>query len=356
MSVETTIKQCSIVLTRGCNLRCNFCYVKNAGYEVNDYIDFDNLKKIVDFCCEAKVKFIFFTGGEPLTYHRLPEVLNYISTREHPITTAIATNGILLENMDLCKALIDNGLGYIDVSMKGKDPQEWREITGFDGTDAQSQAIRNLAFLPIDFTCSMVVSPENVHSVCETVQTAHDNGAKQFSFTFLIDNNGTEHGAAYLHMNDPIKLIDAFLSQADRLSAICDDWWIEYSFPMCVYTKKQIEQLRGRLATPCQVHLQNAVTFNTKMELLPCDMYFDKPLGQYGKDFSSYEEFLSLSKSDRYLTTIRKIRELPSPDCTFCEYYDRCRGGCPVLWKNYSFADLKAFQDSRTICSEKEQS
>lgn len=279
-------------------------------------------------------------------------ILNYINTREHPITTAIATNGVLLKNMDLCKALIDNGLGYIDVSMKGKDSQEWQEMTGFDGSEAQRQAICNLASLPIDFTCSMVVTPENVHSVCETVQIARHNGAKQFSFTFLIDNNGTcEPGDTYLQKNDPIKLIDDFLSQANRLSAICDDWWIEYSFPMCVYTKEQIKQLRGRLATPCQVHLQNAVIFSTKMELLPCDMYFDQPLGQYGKDFSSYKEFLSLTKSDRYLTTMSKIRKLPSPKCISCEYYDRCRGGCPVQWKNYSFGALKEFQNRHTVCS-----
>ena len=68
MPTEGIIKQCSIVLTRGCNLRCNFCYVKRAGYVEDDRIDYDDLKSIVDFCCEAKVKYIFFTGGEPLTY------------------------------------------------------------------------------------------------------------------------------------------------------------------------------------------------------------------------------------------------------------------------------------------------
>ena len=65
MPTEGIIKQCSIVLTRGCNLRCNFCYVKSAGYIKDDRIEYDDLKSIVDFCCEAKVKYIFFTGGEP---------------------------------------------------------------------------------------------------------------------------------------------------------------------------------------------------------------------------------------------------------------------------------------------------
>lgn len=348
MSTEGIIKQCSIVLTRGCNLRCNFCYVKDAGYAQNDKIEYDDLKSIVDFCCEAEVKYIFFTGGEPLTYSHLPEILQYIKTKHPPIVTAIATNGILLKDMEMCKMMIDSGLGYIDVSMKGKDRWEWCEMTGYDGSEAQHQAIRNLASLPIDFTCSMVITPENVQSFCESVQIAHDNGAKQFSFTFVIDNDDSEEkGLEYLQKHDPIKLVNDFISQIDKLSSITDDWWIEYSFPMCIYDKEQLKLLKGRLATPCQIHLKNAVTFNTKMELLPCDMYISQQLGKLGRDFSSYREFLSLIENIDYSKTMGAIRRLPSDECTVCEYLDVCYGGCPVLWKNYLFDDLKEFKGKR---------
>lgn len=345
MFSEGIIKQCSIVLTRGCNLRCSFCYVKSAGYVENDKIEYDDLRKIVDFCCEAKVKYIFFTGGEPLTYSGLLEILRYIKTRKHPMTTAIATNGVLLQDMELCRKLIDSGVGYIDVSMKGKDRQEWYEMTGYDGSEAQHQAIRNLASLPIDFTCSMVITTENVHFFCDSVQIAYDNGAKQFSFTFIIDNNDVEEkDLDYLKKHNPIKLVNDFISQIDKLSVITNDWWIEYSFPMCVYTEAQLKLLKGRMATPCQIHLKNAITFNTRMELLPCDMYISQKLGRFGRDFSSYQEFLSLTKSANYSKTMRAIRKLPSDECTTCEHFSVCYGGCPVLWKNYSFAALKEFR------------
>ncbi len=348
MSMEGIIKQCSIVLTRGCNLRCNFCYVKSAGYVEDDKIEYDDLKKIVDFCCEAKVKYIFFTGGEPLTYLLLPEILQYIKTRHYPMITAIATNGVLLKNLELCRTLVDSGVGYIDVSIKGKNRQEWCEMTGYDGSEAQWQAIRNLASSPIDFTCSMVITPENVQSFCESVQIAHDNGAKQFSFTFIIDNNDSEEkDLAYLQKHNPIKLINDFISQIDKLSTITDDWWVEYSFPMCVYTEEQLTLLKGRLATPCQIHLKNAITFNTKMELLPCDMYIYQKLGKFGKDFSSYQDFLSLTKSANYSKTMGEIRKLPSDECAICKHFDICYGGCPVLWRNYSFAALKDFKANR---------
>ena len=350
MPTEGNIMQCSIVLTRGCNLRCDFCYVKSAGYAVNDKIGFDDLKSIVDFCCEAKVKYIFFTGGEPLTYSQLPEILRYIKTRGHPMTTAIATNGVLLKDINLCRTLIDSGVGYIDVSMKGKNQKEWLVMTGCDGFEAQQQAVRNLASLPIEFTCSMVITPENVHSFCESVKIARSNGAKQFSFTFVIDNDDAEEkGVEYLQKHDPIKLVSDFISQIDELSEITDDWWVEYSFPMCVYTEEQLELLKGRLATPCQIHLKNAVTFNTMMELLPCDMYISQKLGKFGRDFSTYEEFLSLTEGDTYSNTMGAIRKLPSDECTTCKHLYVCYGGCPVLWKNYSFAALKEFKTRRNI-------
>ena len=38
------LKQCTVVLTRNCNLRCDFCYVKDAGYRVADSIRYEDLK------------------------------------------------------------------------------------------------------------------------------------------------------------------------------------------------------------------------------------------------------------------------------------------------------------------------
>ena len=46
--------------------------------------------------------------------------------------------------------------------------------------------------------------------------------------------------------------------------------------------------------------------------------------------------------------TMDEIRKLPSDECTACEHFGVCYGGCPVLWKNYSFAALKEFKAKRT--------
>jgi len=316
----------------------------------DDKISYEALKKIVDFCSEAEVNYIVFTGGEPLLYPQLLDILQYIKGKRHPISVAIATNGVLLEDPTLCRSLSDSGVGYIDLSLKGKDSQEWCKTAGCDGSAQQLQAIRNLSALPVEFTCSMVVTPENVETFCKTVQIAHDNGAGQFSFTFVIDNESAEEkGRAYLEKHNPFTLVGAFLTQIDQLNAITKEWWIEYSFPKCVYTEEQLSLLNGKLAAPCQIHTKNAVTFDTEMELLPCNMYIDTKMGRFDTDFSSYQEFEELMKRPTYRQAMEALRELPSSECASCQHLESCYGGCPVLWKNYSFEELKAFKEENGI-------
>ena len=62
---KMNINQCTVTLTRKCNLRCEFLLCQKNRIYGNDTIEYDNLKRIVDFCNDGKVKYIFFTGGEP---------------------------------------------------------------------------------------------------------------------------------------------------------------------------------------------------------------------------------------------------------------------------------------------------
>lgn len=340
-----TINQCTIVLTHNCNLRCNFCYAKSAGYKESDRISIKNLKEIVGFCRDAKVKYLVFTGGEPLLYPNLVDVVRYIKASTPSISVAIPTNGVLLKDLDYCKKLIESGVEYFDISIKGRNSDEWYKATGHDGSSSQLIAIHNLSTLPVEFTCSMVITPENVHTFCDSIRVARDNGAKQFSFTFLIDNTDSEEkGEEYLENHNPFALIAAFVSQIEKLNAITEEWWIEYSFPLCAYSKEQLTLLEGKLASPCQIHMCNAVTFNTRMELLPCDMYIQQSIGKLGEDFISYYDYIKFSEKPLFRNIMDPLRRLPSSNCESCEYLESCYGGCPVLWKNYSYDELMVFK------------
>lgn len=335
---------CTIVLTRNCNLRCGFCFKKSAGYGKQE-ITFGKLKELVDFCADAELKYVFLSGGEPLKYPHLFEALEYIKSRKHPLSSAIASNGTLLEDMDVCRKLVESGLDYIDISLKGHNGESWKNTTGTDLLKNQLRAIENLSSLSVELTCSMVVTPENVSHVSNAVKMANDHGAKAFSFTFVIDNQKAAiSDQEYLEKNNPFSLIQSFLLNYDRLNEITPDWWVEYSFPMCAYSDEQLALLEGKLAEPCQVHFGNAITVDADLRLLPCEMYLDQEIGRFGDDFTTFEKFVEYVKSPVYSKPLEKLQELPSSECHKCNHFTECRGGCPVLWKNYSYDALQAFK------------
>lgn len=340
------IDQCIITLTRNCNLRCDFCYAKRTGYIAGETLEYENVKKIIDFCSDAKVKFVVFTGGEPAMYPFLLDAIRYVRTREHQMMATIATNGILLSDFDYCRKLIESGLDYIDVSLKGKSEKECLEVVGKECLSNQLKAINNLSKLSVDFTCSMVLTNTNVVGFCEAIEMAKQNGAKQFSFTFALDNEvSNKRDIEYLRDSNPYYLIDSFIEQIPQLDRITNgEWWVEYTFPLCIYTERQMEILKGKLAAPCQIYKGNGITFDTNMNLLPCSMFIDDKIGQFGSEFGTYQEFEKYINGNPYRGTIDKLAQMPSEICRECNYLDRCYGGCPVFWKNCSFDALMQYK------------
>lgn len=343
---KSGINQCIITVTRNCNLRCKFCYAKETGYIEQELIAFNDIKKIVDFCNEAKVNFIVLTGGEPTLHPDVMNIIKYINNSEHKMMATIATNGIKLSDYNFCKEMIDNGIGYVDISLKGRNEKACTEITGKDCFSKQMEAIHNLSQLPVEFTCSMVLSHENIDTFCDGIEVAYENGARQFSFTFALDNKESKiKDIEYLKQNNPFMLIEAFVSQIDRLNEVTrGEWWVEYTFPLCIYTKAQMKLLEGRLASPCHIFKRNGITLDSKMNLLPCGMHIDKKMGQFGKDFTSYEEFESYTECKTYKSTLDSLSKIPAKECNTCKYYEGCYGGCSIFWKNCSFDALREFK------------
>lgn len=336
------IKQCTITLTRGCNLRCSFCYAKGTKYLANKTVDYDRLKKIIDFCDECKVTYIVFTGGEPLMYEHFMDILKYIKSKKHKMLPTIASNGILLANKKLCDELVANGLSYIDISLKGANEEEWTKITGKNYLENQKKAISNLSKMNIEYTCSMVLCKSNIDNFLNNIRMAYDNGARQFSFTFAIDNSySNKKNLEYLKENNPRKLICKFISQIEELNSITKEWWIEYSYPICMYTEKQLLLLKNKLALPCQIHTKSGITFDTDLNLIPCNMGLDIKLGQFGKDFSNFKEFRKFAKKGKYREVNDELSQIPDRECKRCKYYKACNGGCPILWRNYSYNSMK---------------
>lgn len=120
-----------ISLTENCNLRCIYCMPQDLKFDdnfINETISFDNYKTIIKNFSKLGINKIRFTGGEPLMYTHLKELIEYTSKECGIDEIAITTNGIDLS--EKIEELKNSGLTKVNISLDSFDEEKYKKITG----------------------------------------------------------------------------------------------------------------------------------------------------------------------------------------------------------------------------------
>ena len=80
-----------------CNLKCKHCYL-NASQKGKHMLPLDLVKRTIDEAHDLGIKSVQFSGGEPLLYPHIHEVLN--STKGKNFNLTLSTNGTLIDDKD----------------------------------------------------------------------------------------------------------------------------------------------------------------------------------------------------------------------------------------------------------------
>ncbi len=103
--------------TNRCNLSCLHCYSKSTLDEV-DTLTTEQIKKTILEMKENGIKFIIFSGGEPLTRKDLFEIADFC--KEHGIITYLSSNGLYFTHSNIKR--ITETFNYVGVSIDGDEP------------------------------------------------------------------------------------------------------------------------------------------------------------------------------------------------------------------------------------------
>ncbi|MCL6630901.1 MAG: radical SAM protein, partial [Armatimonadetes bacterium] len=117
--------------TFSCNLRCKMCSFANGGdvlADLKDHLSLDTWKAIVDDLAQYGC-YISLTGGEPLLYPHVADLIEHIKNRG--LICIITTNGTLLERH--AAKLMENAPDVLIVSIDGP-PAVHDELRGRQGT------------------------------------------------------------------------------------------------------------------------------------------------------------------------------------------------------------------------------
>lgn len=119
-----------ISLTDKCNLRCVYCMPEDKVYEnnlINDTLSFNDYKFIISGLAQIGIKKIRFTGGEPLLYPHLIELIKYTHYECNIDDISITTNGIGLN--EIAYDLKRSGLKSVNISLDSLKSYKYKSIT-----------------------------------------------------------------------------------------------------------------------------------------------------------------------------------------------------------------------------------
>ena len=127
-----------ISLTDRCSLRCTYCMPEqgNEWLARQSILTVDEIVRVASIAAASGITTFRLTGGEPLLRRDLPEVVSRLAALESPdgpVRVAMTTNGIGLDRH--LPALVEAGLGRLNISIDTLDRDRFRELTRRDRLD-----------------------------------------------------------------------------------------------------------------------------------------------------------------------------------------------------------------------------
>ncbi|MGL5348456.1 MAG: GTP 3',8-cyclase MoaA [Peptostreptococcaceae bacterium] len=119
-----------ISLTNKCNLRCVYCMpsdIENDIKYIDEELSFEDYKFIIKSLAELGITKVRFTGGEPLLYPYLKELIRFTYEECGIDDIAITTNGIGLAT--IARELKSYGLNKVNISLDSLKEYKYKSIT-----------------------------------------------------------------------------------------------------------------------------------------------------------------------------------------------------------------------------------
>ena len=287
-------------VTGCCNLNCSFCSQSDSK-RIN--MDFEEAKKLLREFKKMGVISINYTGGEPLTYPYILELLKYGYSLGFEQT--LITNGI-----DLFKnEAILNYVNTVGISLHG-NPEIHDKLCGVPGVfkvlkDNIDKIILKYPQINLNINCTLTKDNIDFDNLAFIVKFAKKRNIK-LSFGRL-----NYLGAA---SNDQIIDPNLYLKSIDELSKKYQYISISNCISACSCNARY-----RYLCHSCGAGISLfSIEPNGNVKICPSSNYV---LG------NAFKKNFSQISSSQYLKTYKKFDWLPNL-CRLCKDFERCKGGC----------------------------
>ncbi len=159
--------------TRRCNLRCTHCYSFSSPEE-RDTLPVATLREAISDASAEGYNVVAFSGGEPLLYKPLPELLDHV--HHCNLLATVTTNGILLDKrrLDMLRSRVD----LLAISLDGIPESHNRVRAAPRAFEQMSARLDGLRHAGIPFGFIFTLTQHNLHEMEWVAQFAAEQGAR----------------------------------------------------------------------------------------------------------------------------------------------------------------------------------
>ncbi|MCK9336529.1 MAG: radical SAM protein [Arcobacteraceae bacterium] len=315
--------------TNRCNLSCLHCYSK-ADIDSNDTLDIEIIKSTIDEFIENKIKFIIFSGGEPLVRKDIFEIAQY--AKDKGIITYLSTNGLYINHSN-AQRIVDT-FDYIGISIDG-DEITHDYFRGLKGSYRKSidamklvQSKGGKVGIRFTITKTTIDSLEHIFALSEK-----ENFSKIYISHFVYSGRGLENLEMDLSKEERMKSVEYILNKTFEYQENGKDIEIVTGNMECdaimflKMVKKRYPHLVSKLVSRLSAWGGNSagrklVNIDSFGYVKP-DPFFPFRLGNIQEQ--SFSDIWNDKKS-LLLDRLRSERQI-SGKCTDCKYMFICNGG-----------------------------
>jgi len=302
-----------IELTDKCNFNCTWCYA-NASFN-GQYMSKEKVEKIIKILSDEGIIQITFSGGEPLLYPHLREIIR--TAKNHGMIVHINTNGYLL-NKKLAKELYDAGLSQVQINIDSLDSRKHDKIRGKKGSFYRAvKALKNSKDVGLTCVSQTVLTKQNENEIVNIFKFVRSMGIQRCRLSDMIPA-GRAAVKTYLKPTNfigTLKKLEEFAFETGAKN-------IESGDPLFSFNNTTKLDLYGGF---CPASTGMFTTISPMGDVYFCathrkflyNIFSDLRRGDNLNKFhsSKLENFIRLNN--------------PSLKCKRCDYFRVCKGGCP---------------------------
>lgn len=342
---EKLFKKAFLYPTSNCNLNCNLCYAKKTlNQSIQTIEHLERYKNLVDRLIDVGVTEFDISGGEPLLYPYLFELLEYLIEQEVSVT--MVSNGTLLyEKINHSNVSIIKKLTELHISIDNSIAEIHDNYRGCKGAFVKSiRGLKYLQHLGVNNLCiNSLMFSGNFDNACNMLNLAKSLGVQKICLLRLLDLQYSVNENSSLSREEILKLLSNILDWIQvNNNTVKNNFCIELTLPGSVYDavvneyKLRLKNIFGNITLliifdpfrGCHAFQKNIV-ISSEGDVTGCTCMLGEPEYTVGNVF----ELSFKTIRERFNMAHQKLHELANTKsvCKKCSHLQICKGGCPVV-------------------------